>query len=182
MRRKTEEQPRPRARSRAEEGAAAPDPDARQPDPAQDNPKQSQQPSPTPEQPQEAEPDPTDQPRPEEQPAAGQDTPSDPAARIASLEQQLMDARCRLSAYAAGVAPELVEDAVTLAVQAARSKGPVTGQAVADAMEQVLRRHPGWRADSRRAGGFRLGADPGDRADSRSRPEPEGKKRWNRFR
>src|SRR5699024_729489 len=59
------------------------------------------------------------------------------AERIAGLERALLDARCRLAAFAAGVSPELVGDAVTLAVQAAREEGEATEEAVAAALEQV---------------------------------------------
>lgn len=121
---------------------------------------------------------------PEEE--TGQDSPADggepaPAARIAELERELLDARCRLAAFAAGVAPELVGDAVTLAVQAAGAEGEVTEESVAEAMEQVLQRHPGWKADRRRSGGFRLGADAEERPRGNA-PAQDSPKRWNRFR
>ena len=103
------------------------------------------------------------------------------AERIAGLERALLDARCRLAAFAAGVSPELVGDAVTLAVQAAREEGEATEEAVAAALEQVLRRHPGWRADARRAGNFRLGADE-PAAPRPAAPAQDAPKRWNRFR
>ena len=85
------------------------------------------------------------------------------------------------AAFAAGVSPELVGDAVTLAVQAAREEGEATEEAVAAALEQVLRRHPGWRADARRAGNFRLGADE-PAAPRPAAPAQDAPKRWNRFR
>lgn len=103
------------------------------------------------------------------------------AERIAGLERALLDSRCRLAAFAAGVSPELVGDAVTLAVQAAREEGEATEEAVAAALEQVLRRHPGWRADARRAGNFRLGADE-PAAPRPAAPAQDAPKRWNRFR
>lgn len=101
-------------------------------------------------------------------------------ARIAALEGQLRQAQCRLAAFAAGVAPELVDDAVTLAVQAARAAGEETEASLAEAMEQVLQRHPTWKAERRRAGGFRLGADPGEPRGPA--PARDDRKRWNRFR
>lgn len=116
---------------------------------------------------------------PEEQP---EDAPDEaPQQRIAALEQQLLDARCRLAAFAAGISPELVGDAVTLAVQGARSQGDVTEESVTAAMEQVLARHPGWKAGARRTGGFRLGADTEDHP-RRPAPVRDEPKRWNRFR
>lgn len=137
-----------------------------------------------------------DDPEPEEEPAPGQEA-GEPAAgedtsgtqppqqgpdsRIADLERQLLDARCRLAAFAAGVAPDLVEDAVTLAVQAARADGQVTEESVTAALGQVLQRHPRWKADRRPAGGFRLGADAED-TPRRPAPAQTDRRRWNRFR
>ena len=103
------------------------------------------------------------------------------AERIAGLEQALLDARCRLAAFAAGVSPELVGDAVTLAVQAAREEGEATEGAAAAALVQVLGRRRGWGADAPRAGQFRLGADE-PAAPRPAAPAQDAPKRWNRFR
>lgn len=173
MRRKTEKKARRSACGQAGTGPAAPDkqkgttPETAAP--AEEEPageEESDQPEePEPEAPEEVE-------NPEED--------ASPDEVIAALEEQLLDARCRLAAFAAGVAPDLVADAVTLAVQAARAEGEVTEESVAAAMEQVLQRHPGWKADARRTGGFRLGADPA--AARRQDKTPGTAKRWNRFR
>lgn len=171
MRRKTEKKARRSACGQAGTGPAAPDkqkgttPEAAAP--AEEEPAGEEEPDQPeePETPEETEP-------PEEE--------ASPDEVIAALEEQLLDARCRLAAFAAGVAPDLVADAVTLAVQAARAEGEVTEESVAAAMEQVLQRHPGWKADARRTGGFRLGADPA--AARRQDKTPGTAKRWNRFR
>lgn len=104
------------------------------------------------------------------------------AARIAELEQELLQARCRLAAYAAGVDPELAEDAVTLAIGAAQREGEVTEESVTRAMAGVLQRHPDWKNGGRNMAGFRLGADtdPAAIPAPGGEPEPE-KRRWNRF-
>lgn len=174
MRRKTEKKARRSACGQAGTGPAAPDkqkgttPEAAAP--AEEEPAGEEEPD-QPEEPGETE-TPEEVENPEEDPS--------PDAVIAALEEQLLDARCRLAAFAAGVAPDLVADAVTLAVQAARAEGEVTEESVAAAMEQVLQRHPGWKADARRTGGFRLGADPA--AARRQDKTPGTAKRWNRFR
>lgn len=176
MRRKTEKKARRSACGQAGTGPAAPNrqkgttPEAAAP--AEEEPageEEADQPE---------EPEPEEPETPEEVENPEEDT--SPDAVIAALEEQLLDARCRLAAFAAGVAPDLVADAVTLAVQAARAEGEVTGESVAAAMEQVLQRHPGWKADARRTGGFRLGADPA--AARRQDKTPGTAKRWNRFR
>ena len=102
--------------------------------------------------------------------------------RIAELERELLQARCRLAAYAAGVDPELAEDAVTLAIGAAQREGEVTEESVTRAMAGVLQRHPDWKNGGRGMAGFRLGADtdPAAIPAPGGEPEPE-KRRWNRF-
>lgn len=133
------------------------------------------------------------QPEEQENPAeetAEEDTesaePAEPqeegsAQRIARLEEELLQARCRLAAYGAGVNPEMAEDAVTLAIGAARQEGEVTEESVTRAMDGVLKRHPDWK-NGRAMAGFRLGADtdPNLIPAPGGEPEPE-KRRWNRF-
>lgn len=176
MRRKTEKKARRSACGQAGTGPAAPDkqkgttPEAAAP--AEEEPAGEEEPD----QPEEPEPEEPETPEETENP---EEDPS-PDEVIAALEEQLLDARCRLAAFAAGVAPDLVADAVTLAVQAARAEGEVTEESVAAAMEQVLQRHPDWKTDARRTGGFRLGADPA--AARRQDKTPGTAKRWNRFR
>lgn len=120
----------------------------------------------------------------EEEPAepAGPREEDGSAARIAELERELLQARCRLAAYAAGVDPELAEDAVTLAIGAAQREGEVTEESVTRAMAGVLQRHPDWKNGGRNMAGFRLGADtdPAAIPAPGGEPEPE-KRRWNRF-
>lgn len=179
MRRKTEKKARRSACGQAGTGPAAPDkqkgttPEAAAP--AEEEPAGEEE-ADQPEEPEPEEPGETETPEETENP---EEDPS-PDEVIAALEEQLLDARCRLAAFAAGVAPDLVADAVTLAVQAARAEGEVTEESVVAAMEQVLQRHPGWKADARRTGGFRLGADPA--AARRQDKTPGTAKRWNRFR
>lgn len=179
MRRKTEKKARRSACGQAGTGPAAPDkqkgttPETAAP--AEEEPAGEEEPD----QPEEPEPEEPEAPEAPEEVENPEEDPS-PDEVIAALEEQLLDARCRLAAFAAGVAPDLVADAVTLAVQAARAEGEVTEESVAAAMEQVLQRHPGWKADARRTGGFRLGADPA--AARRQDKTPGTAKRWNRFR
>ena len=124
--------------------------------------------------------EPTAEPEEEAEPA--QTPEEDSAVRIARLEQELLQARCRLAAYAAGVDPELAEDAVTLAIGAAQREGEVTEESVTRAMAGVLQRHPDWKNGGRGMAGFRLGADtdPAAIPAPGGEPEPE-KRRWNRF-
>lgn len=104
-----------------------------------------------------------------------------------SLVRELLAARSQLAAYGAGVAPDMIADAVTLATAEAQAAGDVTAGSIAKAMESVLKRHPDWKTGggrsgkdgkngkdggSGRTGGFKLGVDtsesgkgPGKRRD-----------------
>lgn len=104
----------------------------------------------------------------------------------AQLKADLLDARSKLAAYEAGVSPDMIADAVTLATAEARAAGEVTDEAVSKAMANVLKRHPEWKAsgaDKKKAGGFRLGADPDSRGSGRAGKEADSsrKKPWNKF-
>ena len=117
----------------------------------------------------------------EETPAA-ESIPDDNA----QLRADLLSANCKLAAYAAGVRPDMIADAVTLATAQAQSTGEVTEEAVTKAMGEVIKRHPNWAQDSgtakKKTGGFRLGADPDASAGRKSgKTEKTEKKRWNRF-
>lgn len=100
------------------------------------------------------------------------------------LRKDLLSARSQLAAYAAGIVPEMVADAVTLAIAEAQTAGEVTEEAVTKAMAGVLKRHPEWKAaDGKRTGGFKLGADPDASGRTKTSKNEDGgnKKRWNRF-
>ena len=131
----------------------------------------------------EAEEDPRED-QPEEQPGApAQEEPV--ADENTDLRQQLLQARGQIAAYAAGVAPGMVDDAVTLAMAEAAKAGEVTEAAVTKAMEAVLKRHPEWKAsstDKKKTGGFKLGADRDNSgAGKRQTSTTTQTKRWNRF-
>lgn len=122
----------------------------------------------------------------EEQPAAEGSEGGDPA--VATLQTQLLEARSQLAAYAAGVAPEMIADAVTLATAEAQRAGEVTEATITQAMANVLKRHPEWKANAgksgaKKTGGFKLGADR-DSTGADKKPggnENRNTKRWNRY-
>lgn len=134
-------------------------------------------------------PDPAPEEKQEDQPAATPptDMPGDTDPEKTQLKEDLLMARSQLAAYSAGVASEMVADAVTLAMAEARAAGEVTEDAVAKAMANVLKRHPEWKAQSaagskKASGGFKLGADP-DRSPARDGKKSDAgqKKPWNKF-
>ena len=71
---------------------------------------------------------------------AGGEDPEKEALRL-----ELLAARSQLAAYGAGVAPEMIADAVTLATAEAQAAGDVSAESIAKAMEGVLKRHPEWK-------------------------------------
>lgn len=106
-----------------------------------------------------------DVPAGEQAAAPAQQTTTAPADNTELLEAQrnLLQTRAELSAYKSGVKPEAVEDAVLLAIHTAEKSGEeVDEDSVADALKEVLKRHPEWKKeeDPRKTSnaGFRVGA------------------------
>lgn len=134
----------------------------------------------------------TEDPADEEGPQDQQEEPKEgvPAQEPASdesaaLKRDLLQAQGELAAYRAGVAPNMVADAVTLAMAEAAKSGEVTEAAVAKAMEAVLKRHPEWKASEggKQKGGFKLGVDrdSGSACKKTAGTTNQNVKRWNRF-
>lgn len=127
--------------------------------------------------------DPQDQQEDQPPSDGGQEPTSD---ENAALKNQLLQAQGKLAAYAAGVAKDMIDDAVTLAMAEAAKSGEVTEAAVTKAMEAVLRRHPEWKAEDeskKKTGGFKLGADrdSGGNYKKLAGNTTTNTKRWNRF-
>lgn len=128
-----------------------------------------------------------EEPAQEEEPAPAE--PASTAAENEKLKADLLEARSQIAAYSAGVAPEMVMDAVTLATAEAKASGEVTEEAVAKAMENVLKRHPEWKTKpsaggaKKTTGGFKLGADPDSTGRDKGTSSEKGgsKKPWNKF-
>lgn len=169
----TDAAPPPAGEKPAAEQENAPDDDQ-----AAENGEGAKAPEKTPEEPEKPEPRATEG----ELPAAPSEVKD---VEKAGLQAELLAARSQLAAYAAGVAPDMIQDAVTLATAEAQAVGEVSEEAVAKAMQTVLKRHPEWKAadaSKKKAGGFKLGADP-DKAGAKKSGGDAAKnaKRWNRF-
>lgn len=80
----------------------------------------------------------------------------------AALQREIVETRAQLAAYKEGVKPEAVEDAVLLAMHDAEKAGDELDEdAVAEALKEVLKRHPEWKKQDdpkNISGGFRVGA------------------------
>ena len=153
--------------------------------PSEEKPEDAEDPKKDEEKPAEEKPEDEEQPKDDPAPAA---TSSEGSEREAQLEAELLEARGQLAAYAAGVDPSKVGDAVILATAEAQKEGDLTEAGVTKAMANVLKRHPEWKAsgsDGKKsgAGGFKLGADPDKSSGGKKPGDKSGgnSKRWNRF-
>ncbi len=152
--------------------------------PAEAGQEGTEEPQPDEEEPEEKKPE--DGEKPEEKPV---EAPSGEASeREAQLQTELLEARGQLAAYAAGVDPSKLGDAVILAIAEAQKSGDTTEAGVNKAMSNVLKRHPEWKpagGDGKKSGsgGFKLGVDP-DKAGSGKKSDGKSNgnsKRWNRY-
>ena len=157
--------------------------------PSEEKPEDAEDPKKDEEKPAEEKPEDAEQPKgdPAKDPAPAA-TSSEGSEREAQLEAELLEARGQLAAYAAGVDPSKVGDAVILATAEAQKEGDLTEAGVTKAMANVLKRHPEWKAsgsDGKKssAGGFKLGADPDKSSGGKKSGDKSGgnSKRWNRF-
>lgn len=117
---------------------------------------------------------PEEKPAPEPAPPEEAEEPTPPEE---SAEEQLRQENSRLKlqleALKLGLLPDVIEDAVTLAESAARRDGVD----VAQALSQVVKKYPAWKA-SGATGGIKIGADL---PEGKSQPKaPSASKRWNR--
>lgn len=168
---KPEDKGNPEEKSSEEKPEEAEDPKKDEEKPAEEKPEDAEQPK--------------DDPAKDPAPAA---TGREGSEREAQLEAELLEARGQLAAYAAGVDPSKVGDAVILATAEAQKEGDLTEAGVTKAMANVLKRHPEWKAsgsDGKKsgAGGFKLGADPDKSSGGKKSGDKSGgnSKRWNRF-
>ena len=154
--------------------------------PSEEKPEEAEDPKKDEEKPAEEKPEDAEQPK--DDPAKAPVTGSKGSEREAQLEAELLEARGQLAAYAAGVDPSKVGDAVILATAEAQKEGDLTEAGVTKAMANVLKRHPEWKAaggDGKKSntGGFKLGADPDKNSGSKKAGDKSSgnSKRWNRY-
>ena len=95
-----------------------------------------------------------------------------------AVNRDLMIARAQLEAYKSGVIPNAVEDAVYLAVMQAEKAGEMDEDGIRDALKEVLKRRPEWRAkkEEDEKSGFKVGVDTSEsREKARGKGLPKGK-------
>lgn len=98
----------------------------------------------------------------EAKPASPQGQEGAPPAESAELQEanrKLITMRAQLEAMRSGVRAEVVEDAVMLALHDVEKSGEEPDEDnVKDALESVLKRHPGWKEETGKQGGIKVGA------------------------
>lgn len=124
------------------------------------------------------------------QPAATTNAaPAGPDPATVQLTRDLLIANAKLEAFRSDLTDGAVDDAVELAVVAAEKDGDLSAEGVADALKEVLKRHPEWKKSAQdkggqQTGGFKVGADaqPGAAPAGTDPQKPRVPAHsWNRF-
>ncbi len=102
------------------------------------------------------------------------------------LNRELLEARAQIEAFKAGVAPEVAEDAVYLAIrETEKSGGEQNEDAIKEALKAVLKRHPEWNTKEKAKIGIKVGVLNNSEDLPNEGPKFDttlsAKKRWNRF-
>lgn len=89
---------------------------------------------------------------------------ADNSGELQKAQRDLVETRAELAAVKSGINPAMVEDAVLLAIHEVEKDGDdPDDENVADALKDVLKRHPEWKSDKGSTStGFRVGAGGGD--------------------
>lgn len=103
---------------------------------------------------------------------------TEPTADTAAMEaanREIMTVRAQLDAVKSGVRADVVEDAVYLAVKEAEKSGEeLDDEAIKDALNAVLKRHPDWKSDDKKKAGIKVGADPEEGKNTKKSALPSG--------
>lgn len=97
---------------------------------------------------------------------SGAETAKTESKAESDLAQKLLVSNAQLAAFKEGVRKDCVEDAVCLAMYDAKKKGEVTEETIAEALTEVLNRHPEWKGYNETQESFRIGADGMQKANS----------------
>ena len=82
-----------------------------------------------------------------------------PPAVDTAVQQENLMLKAQVAAIKDGIKPDIVEDAVYLAMREAESKGEADEDGIKDALKNVLKRHPEWSSKKEeKGGGFKVGA------------------------
>ena len=82
------------------------------------------------------------------------------AAQNIAIQKELTEARAQLEAVKSGVRPDVVEDAVYLAMrEIERSGEEADADSIREALQLVLKRYPSWKNDEKQKSGIKVGAD-----------------------
>lgn len=106
---------------------------------------------------------------------------SDNSAELAQLKAALQEAKAQNTAVKLGFKPDVVDDAVYLAMRnaAKNNDGDPDDEDIKTELSAVLKKHPEWKAGEGKTTGFRVGA-PAPQQNAAA-VKPTAQKRWNRF-
>lgn len=91
------------------------------------------------------------------------------------LNRDLMEAKAQLEAFKDGVAAEMVEDAVYLAMrEVEKAGGEPDSDSIREALKIVLKRHPDFKSKEQK-GGIKLGAPNEEKQPANEKALPHGK-------
>lgn len=99
----------------------------------------------------------------------------DSSKQTEQLNRDLMEAKAQLEAFKGGVASEMVEDAVYLAMREVEKAGDEPdADSIREALKIVLKRHPEFKSKEQK-GGIKLGAPNEEKQPANEKVLPHGK-------
>lgn len=111
----------------------------------------------------------------EQQKAQTPEVEPTPNPELERMAVELQTARAQLEAFRMDIRPEMVEDAVYLAIREAGNEGSVDDDSMREALKSVMNRHPEWKKDAKQTGGIKVGVVSEQESTQRSKALPEGR-------
>lgn len=98
-----------------------------------------------------------------------------PNPELERMTEELQTARAQLEAFRMDIRPEMVDDAVFLAIREAGKEGNLDDDTMREALKSVMKRHPEWKKDAKQAGGIKVGVVSEQESPQKSKALPEGR-------
>lgn len=99
-------------------------------------------------------------------------------------DQEILRLKTQIAAMQLGIKPDCIEDAVAVAESYVRNGSQ---QDINAALSAVVKKYPdmkgegGKKSDSKKQGGFKVGAGSSDTDEKKPQSKPTAQKRWNKF-
>lgn len=98
-----------------------------------------------------------------------------PNPELERVTEELQTARAQLEAFRLDIRPDMVEDAVYLAIRDVGKDGEPDGKSMRDALTAILKRHPDWKKDAQQTGGIKVGMVADQDAPQKGQALPAGR-------